>query len=270
MTQAEDLTLHTRSSLAREFRAAGLQAGMHILMHSSMKRIGGWVCGSAEAVIRALMDVITPEGTIMMPAFNANNTDPQYWKHPPVPAEWWQPIREETPVYDPATTITREMGIIAENFRRFPKVIRSSHPITSFAAWGKHAPYLTATHPWEAGFGEQSPLARLYELGGIIFMLGVTHGNNTSMHLAEHLCTRRKVMVSEGCAMLVDGKREWVTFTEMDYDDDPFERIGQHYEAEHHPLILGQVGRAVTRLMPMRPLVDYATQWLSDHQGNEN
>ena len=70
--------------------------------------------------------------------------------------------------------------------------------------------------------------------------------------------------------MWIDGKREWVMFTEMDYDDEPFERIGQHYEAEHHPIIMGQVGRAITRLLPMRSLVDYTTQWLSEHPGNEN
>jgi aminoglycoside 3-N-acetyltransferase len=270
VSQAEDHTIHTRTSLAEAFRGAGLQAGMHILMHSSMKGIGGWICGDAEAVIHALMDVITPDGTIMMPTFNANNTDPQYWKHPPVPAEWWTTIRAETPPYDPLVTTTRYMGVIPENFRRYPNVLRSSHPITSFAAWGKHAEYLTSVHPLEAGFGDESPLGRLYELGGNIFLLGVTHENNTSMHLAEHRTTRRKIMVSEGCAMLVDGQREWVRFTEINYDDDSFEAIGKGYEAEHHPIIMGQVGRAITRLMPMRPLVDYATRWMDEHTGNEN
>jgi aminoglycoside 3-N-acetyltransferase len=258
--------LHTRSSLAQQFEQVGLQAGMHVMVHSSFKAIGGWVVGGAETVIHALMDVITRDGTLIMPTHTNNNTDPQYWENPPVPSEWWQSIRDETPPYNPLTSITSQMGTIAENFRRFPLVFRSSHPMGSFATWGKHAEWLTESQPLDAMFGEESPLARLYQLGGHIFLLGVGHENNTSLHLAEHRAKITPRIIDEGSAMWIDGQRQWVTYRMLDYDDDDFGKLGDAYESQHHPHIIGKVGNATTRLLPMRPLLDYAVWWLEQNR----
>ncbi len=263
---AEDTTLHTIATLRVDFSRAGLEAGMHVLVHSSMRSIGGWICGGVESVIIALQQVITAEGTLMMPTHTSDNSDPQYWRHPPVPAEWWPIIREQSPPYHPQQSVTRLMGTIAENFRRFPGVLRSPHPLGSFAAWGRHAALLTQEHPLDHMFGEHSPLARLYELGGYVFLLGVDHGNNTSLHLAEHRASFHKVMISEGSAVLVNGERQWVQYTMLDYDDDDFPRLGAAYESLHHPHIIGQVGRAVTRLLPMRALVDFGAWWLGENR----
>src|SRR5574341_1575649 len=64
----------TVDSLAEQFAACGLAAGQTVLVHTSMSRIG-WIVGGAETVIRALLRVLTPEGTLMMPAFTTSNTD---------------------------------------------------------------------------------------------------------------------------------------------------------------------------------------------------
>jgi len=256
-----DTPLHTRSSLAADLQRAGLRPSMHVIVHSSLRQIGGWVCGGAEAVVLALMDVITPKGTLLMPTFTTHNTDPRHWHQPPVPAEWWPVIRDQMPAYDPQRSASHKMGAIVEAFRTFPQVRRSGHPILSFAAWGQHAEALLQPTPLDAGFGEESPLARLYALDGAVFLLGVGHSKNTAMHLAEHRTRRPKVRVSEGCAMLVEGQRQWVEFVEIDYDDTPFEQIGRDYEAQHG-VRMGRVGAASTRLMPIRSLVDFAARWL--------
>jgi aminoglycoside 3-N-acetyltransferase len=80
------------------------------------------------ALIQALMDVVTPEGTLVMPAFTGDNSDPADWSHPPVPEAWWPVIRAQTPAFDPAITPTHMMGRIAEAFRTWPRTIRSEHP----------------------------------------------------------------------------------------------------------------------------------------------
>jgi aminoglycoside 3-N-acetyltransferase len=65
----------TRESLAQDLRELGTSAGMTILVHPSLSSLG-WVCGGPVAVVQALMDVITPEGTIVMPAMSAPTPTP--------------------------------------------------------------------------------------------------------------------------------------------------------------------------------------------------
>ena len=51
------------------FRRLGLQVGGGVMVHSSLSSFGH-VLGGARTVIEALMEVVTPEGTLMMPSFN--------------------------------------------------------------------------------------------------------------------------------------------------------------------------------------------------------
>jgi len=133
---------NTITTLKRDFTALGIKPRSIILMHSSLSKIG-WTIGGPVAVIKALMEILTPEGTLVMPTFSADNTDPSSWKDPPVPESWWDIIRNEMPAYDPTITPTRKMGIIVDTFRMWPNVIRSNHPVSSFAAWGKYAEFIT-------------------------------------------------------------------------------------------------------------------------------
>lgn len=263
---AEALPL-TFVSLVDQFAACGLAAGQPVLVHSAMSRLG-WIAGGAVTVIQALMHVLSPEGTLVMPTHTAGNTDPAHWRHPPVPEAWWEIIREQTPPYDPTRTPTRLMGAIPELFRTWPEVKRSAHPIGSFAAWGKHADFITQHHDLKSMFGEKSPLARLYDLHGWVLLLGVSHENNTSLHLAESRAQYRgKKYLHEGCAMLVNGERRWVEFDMIDWDTDDFEQIGNAFE-DAYQLDRHRVGQATVRLLPQRSLVDFAMEWMEKNRGN--
>lgn len=262
--------LHTRDILAEAFAEAGVHAGQTLLVHSSLKAIGGWICGGAETVVNALLDVLGDEGTLMMPTHTTSNSEPSYWQYPPVPAEWWPIIREQSPAYEPATSRTWQMGLLVETFRTYPGVLRSAHPMWSFAARGKHASFLTQGHTLSAGMGEDSPLGRLYELDGSILLLGVTHSNNTSLHLAEYRAAFKKTYEEQGCAMMVEGQRQWVTFTILAPDADDFADLGLEYEETHPQAVqINVVGNAPTRCMKMRPIVDYAVGWLERTRPSE-
>src|SRR5882672_4957923 len=106
LTRSEDETPLTRASLARDLAALGVEASSVLLVHAALSRIG-WVVGGAGAVIGALMDALSPDGTLVMPTFSGDLTDPAGWSDPSVPARWLPTVYEHLPAFDPARTPTR-------------------------------------------------------------------------------------------------------------------------------------------------------------------
>lgn len=251
----------TRATLARDFLALGLQPGSLVLVHSSLSALG-WVNGGPVAVIQALMDVLTPEGTLVMPAHSGDLSDPAKWVNPPVPADWLPEIYATMPAFDPALTPSRGMGRIGELFRTWPGVLRSNHPAVSFAAWGRQAAEITAGHQLDSSLGDGSPLARIYERDGLVMLLGVTHANNTSLHLAEYR-QPAPPYTQQGAPIMENGQRVWKWFTEVDYDDEPFAQLGAEFDALCETRI-SPVGCGTARLMRQRSVVDFAVRWLAN------
>ncbi len=253
----------TLKSISAELRRLGIKEGMVLLVHSSMSRIG-WVNGGPVPVIQALMNVLTPEGTLVMPAHSADLSDPAHWENPPIPKEWHDTVRETMPTFDPQLTPTRQMGRIAELFRTWPDVLRSAHPQVSFAAWGQNATFVTADHTLENSLGEQSPLARIYDLDGFILLLGVGYDRNTSFHLAEYRVPNPPLF-RQGVPWKEGGEKIWKRYDDVDWDDDLFAPIGSNFE-QTSSVTLGKIGAAQCRLMHQPTAVDFAQQWLMDNR----
>lgn len=55
-----------KEEIVKKLREAGLEKGDVVMVHTSLKRMG-YVCGGAQTVIEALMEVVGENGTIMMP-----------------------------------------------------------------------------------------------------------------------------------------------------------------------------------------------------------
>jgi len=248
--------------LFADANSLGIKSGWLLNVHSSLSQIG-WVAGGAQAVLAALLQVIGSNGTLMMPAYTGHLSDPCHWKAPPVPEDWWQIIRDKMPAFDPVLTATRNMGIIAESFRSYPGVLRSNHPWVSFAARGARAAELTAEHPLQSLFGESSPMAKLYELDGYILLLGVDHGNNSCIHLAEDRAQfKGKSYMQEGAPILVNGQRQWQTFRVSQTDDKDFVELGEAFATQTNHEVRGNVGWGIGRLMRARDIVDFAQPYL--------
>lgn len=253
----------TRDSLVADLRGIGLNGGETLLLHSSLRSLG-WVCGGAEAVVLALLDVLGPQGTLVVSSQTSDNSDPARWKAPPVPEEWWPIIRENTPAYDPRTSRTRSMGAIAEIVRTWPGAIRSVHPQSSFVGIGPRAEALMAEHPLDCRGGEQSPLAKLEEAGAQVMLLEVGFDRCTAFHMAEYRVPSAKMTKNSFAATTSQG-REWVTVMDVELGGDNFEELGNDF-ARSRSLVQRCVGGARTWVFPIAPAVAYAKEWLSRNE----
>ncbi|HEY5644814.1 MAG TPA: AAC(3) family N-acetyltransferase [Pseudomonadales bacterium] len=255
----------TPASLARDLRDLGVRDGMLLNVHSALSRLG-WVAGGAQSVIQALLEVIGSEGTLMMPAHSAHLSEPSNWRHPPAPESWWPAIRAGMPAYQPACTPTRLMGAVAESFRSWPGVLRSAHPQVSHAALGPLAAEIVAEHPLDDFFGDASPIGGLYALDGHVLLLGVGHGNNTVLHLAEARARfPSKGRRQEGAPVLVDGSRRWLQFQPLQVSDDDFTALGEDFAATGGEQ-RGRAGAGQAILMRARDIVDFGVPWFEAHR----
>ena len=251
----------TKEIIVNELKRIGLEKNDIVMVHTSLKSMG-YVCGGAQTIIEALIDVVGPEGTIMMPTQSWKNLDPEAGVHWDADESDWQLIRDNWPAYDKNITPTNTMGAVAEMFRTWPGSIRSDHPARSVCAWGKHARYLTSNHDLSDIFGEGSPIAKLYALNAKVLLLGVGYDKNTSIHLADvravypgkHNCT-------EYSAIMENGVRVWKKYETLFVDGEDFDAIGACFE-ENRKVTMGTIGNAAIRLMNQRELVDYSVQWI--------
>jgi aminoglycoside 3-N-acetyltransferase len=166
--EASGRTTVTQADIVAGLRALGLEAGDMLQLHSSLSSLGH-VIGGPEAVVDAVLEVLGPEGTLMVPTFNHCS---------PVAFE---DVRE---IFDLRTTRSIN-GAITEAVRLRPEAHRSLHPTHPYAAIGPRAQWLTSEHLELTTFADESPLGKLVNSGGKICMLGVGMNRCTAAHVAE-------------------------------------------------------------------------------------
>ncbi len=252
----------TRESLASGLRGIGLRAGDTVLAHSSLSSLG-WVCGGPATVVRALLDVLGDDGTLVVPTQTGDNSDPALWRDPPVPESWWADIRASMPPYDARTTPTRGVGVVPETLRTWPGAVRSAHPQTSFAAVGARAAAIVDGHAPDCRLGERSPLARLEEAEARVLLLGAGYESCTTFHLAEYRIPAPRV--ENSFAMTTPQGRRWTTVRDTSITDDRFGELGAAFERER-PVLRGRVGAAEVRLFSLPDAVAFAEAWLPRHR----
>ena len=129
-----------KDEIIQKLKEVGLKIGDTVMVHTSLGKMR-YVCGGAQAVIEALMEVVGDSGTIMMPTQSWKNLDPETGVHWEADQKDWQLIRDNWPAYDKNLTPTNTMGAVAEMFRQVPGSVRSDHPARSVCAWGRYAEY---------------------------------------------------------------------------------------------------------------------------------
>lgn len=142
----------------REFLVeSGLRPGMHVMMHSGFRSIRQAFPGiSIEKLIGDVREILTPDGSLLMPVFTyclkKNQGDYEIFD------------REETP---------SKVGAVSEVFRNMPDVVRTAAPSHSFALWGAVTKDLDETNAPSSPLGKGSPAAWLSRQDdGYIMLLG--------------------------------------------------------------------------------------------------
>ena len=247
--------INTLGSLVTDLTALGLRPEQTVMVHSSLGKVG-YTVGGPVVVIRALLQVLTRQGTLVMPAESPSMSDPAHSNDHRIRPEWHDLIREHLPVFDPRTTPTT-MGAIPEAFRTYPGTQRSNHPLVSVCASGPHAETITAEHALECSEGRGTPFQKLYDLDAYTLLLGVGFSRCTSLHYAESLVPRRRTRLSH-FPIMQDGKRVWVEKRDMAADNGiHFPIVGKRFVEEGH-VHGGKVGDAESMLFSTKALVDFA------------
>jgi aminoglycoside 3-N-acetyltransferase len=249
---------YDRRDLVAGLRAIGIRPGQDLLVHSSLRQVG-LVRGGPADVLEALR-IVTDGATIIVPTHTATNSLSS--RAFLAATADMSPARrtryvEGMPGFDREKTPSHGMGALAEYVRTTVGAKRSSHPQTSFAAFGPHAERCTAGHELDCHLGESSPLGWLYRAGGAVLLLGVGYAACTALHLAEYRLPSRRRRGYQ-CFTTADGVRRRREFTDADLIDSDFEAVGELIDQE--PFIRhGQVGAADCRLFPIKEIVDSVT-----------
>lgn len=256
----------TRHDLMTSLRLLGLSAGDTVMVHSSMKAVGN-VMGGPNTVMQALLDAVTPDGTVMM--YVGWENIPDYVSE--LDDETRQLFYAQHPPYDPATArATRDHGVLVEVLRTWPGVQRSANPEASMGAVGKDAVWITSDHPLNFGYGAGSPLAKLVETGGKVLMLGAPLDTITLLHHAEALANMPKHTIHYSCPIIRDGQTVWVEIDDYDtgdpHADYEFYEIAEAYLATGQGQA-GSVGEAQSYLFDARDLVAFAVRYLEERFG---
>lgn len=253
-----DRALVTRTSLAQDLRAAGVKRGDILLAHISLSKLG-FVVGAARTIVEALNDAVGDDGTIVMPSYSGELSDPAEWQSPPVPSDWIDIIREETQAFSEQLTPTRGMGVVPEYFRTAPGTVRSSHPQSSFCACGKHAERITADQHYDYRFGPNSPLGQMRDLGGKAVLIGAPYDTCSFFYLSQFYKEKNREIL-KSAPVLVGDRKEWVTYKDLEYSYDWFpDAMNALIDANIAQVF--QTGEAECVLLSIAESVDFINDW---------
>lgn len=146
-----------------------------VIVHANLAGFGE-IEGGAATLCAALMELVGDSGTILMPAYTDRETLGE------AVALSSADQRPRPVAFHLDLPVNRDLGEVAEVFRKLPGVLRSNHPSHSFSAWGRHARDMLSTQRDNNSLG---PLKKLHLAQGHVILLGTTLEAATVIHLAE-------------------------------------------------------------------------------------
>ena len=251
--------LVTKQDLVTFFKEMGVESGMILEVHASLKKFG-YILGGAQTFVDALLEVLGYNGTLIMAMQCQENSEPSYFEH--LDFENHRKYRTNFPAFNPKNSESYQMGAVLDNLRRRDKAVFSSHPNLGFVAIGKYAKLLCNHQKLDFGLDELSPLGRLYELKAHCLLAGVDYQNMTSLHLSEYK-SESKPIVLNGAAIYENAERRWHKYMDLDLDNQEFNQIGQIME-QRHLVTLKNLNEAECKLLRVDIAVEQGIQYFNE------
>ena len=149
----------------REAKKAGIKNDEKLMIHSSLRSVGK-ICGGAETLINAFINVMS-DGLLIFPTHT------------------WDKIKADDMVFD-VNNSDSCVGMLTNIARNTEGFVRSFHPTHSVCAYGKNAKWyvdhdLNATSP----VGINNCFGILKDINAKILFLGAPLSKNTFIHSIE-------------------------------------------------------------------------------------
>jgi aminoglycoside N3'-acetyltransferase len=228
----------SKAAVTDQLRALGVKAGGVLLIHTSFRAVRP-IEGGPLGLIEALRDALGPDGTLVMPSMTDDDDAP----------------------FDPASSRSApDLGVVADTFWRLSGAARSKHP-SAFAAIGPHAAAITADPLPIPPHIAASPVGRVHDLDGQVLLLGCSHSENTTLHLAEILAGV-PYRVPKHCTVLRDGRPMRIDYDENDHCCERF-ALADGWLRSRGLQAEGRVGHAAARLARAQDIVRIAVENLT-------
>ncbi|OGO28922.1 MAG: hypothetical protein A2Z16_04945 [Chloroflexi bacterium RBG_16_54_18] len=153
----------SEDQVIRCLQEVGLVTGDGVLVHSAIQYLGHPRNGP-QTYLSALRQVIGPEGTLAVPAFNF--------------------AFAHEGRYDSLNTPSDGMGVFSEYVRQQPGAQRTPHPMQSLAVLGRYAEDLAARDTLSA-FDPGSAFEQMLELDFKLLLLGADIWASSIFHYSE-------------------------------------------------------------------------------------
>ena len=184
MSMTNPITAHDLEAQLRD--ELGVTQDTNLVAHVSLSAFGD-IEGDEKDIVAAMLAVA---GTVVMPAFTyQTQLIPQVG--PPDNAIIYgtgDQINQKAEIFRPDLPVHPDCGPVAEALRQDAQTLRSTHPILSFVAQGKHAREVLSSQTRQ---NPLAPIAWLEAHDGIMLLMGADQRANFSLHLAEQRAGRK-------------------------------------------------------------------------------
>lgn len=150
--------------LSKRWIRSGLCEGDVFLLHANIKRIllefkKYKISLDLNIIVDSFLNVIGKSGTLLMPLFNFDFTSKKFFS---------------------CNNTISQMGSLTEYFRKNYKILRTKHPVYSFAVLGRNSKNFD--HNNFSAYGKNSPFDILRKLNGKIGVLDIIEQNSMTFY----------------------------------------------------------------------------------------